>query len=152
MKNIIIVVTFLILLTSKGSFAQILAKQVFKKPAANKSINSYATPAAGSKGKKLERIGFVLAGGSIVALGGGALLLADAGIFSADYYKEKKWKNASTVSIIERYAGYALIDLGTYAVAGGVVMIIIGNKKVRREKAAINFTFTPVSTGVGYRF
>jgi hypothetical protein len=31
-------------------------------------------------------------------------------------------------------------------------MIIIGNKKIRREKARVNFTFTPVSAGLCYRF
>jgi hypothetical protein len=118
-----------------------------------KSLNDDPSPAPRSRGKKLKRIGLILTGSGIVALGGGVGLLADAGTFSANTYKHYfDHKDISVKRIVEKYAGYALIDLGTYAVAGGIVMIIIGNKKIRREKARVNFTFTPVSAGLCYRF
>jgi hypothetical protein len=154
MKNTGLAV-LLILITSTANFAQSFAQASLKEPLVEgKPMNSYAVPHIDSKGKKLKRIGLVLGGSGLLAMAGGVVLLADAGVFSASSYKYNKdsWKNISAKRTIEKYAGYALIDVGTYAIAGGVVLFIIGNKKTRREKAAINFTFTPVSAGMVYSF
>jgi hypothetical protein len=154
MRNAILAL-FLVLTASTPNFAQPLAKVVFKEiPVNYKPLDIYAASEGNSKGKKLKKVGLILAAGGTLAMGGGIGLFADAGTFSASSYKYKSFsfKDMSAERIIEKSAGYTLIDLGTYAIAGGIVMIIIGNKKLRREKAGVNFTFTPVSAKFSYRF
>jgi hypothetical protein len=152
MKNLSLITFFFILVSTRVNYGQTFAPVARIESSEYKPINRYAAPDLRSKGKKLKKIGLIVAGSGVLAIAGGVILMADAGVFSTDYFKEKKWKGATPERIAERYLGGALIDLGTYAVAGGVVVYIIGNKKTNRERAALNFTLSPVSAGVGLRF
>ena len=149
-----ILILLMIISSSTANFAQTNESECRVSLGNYKPLKDDPSPAIKSKGKKLKRLGIALTGGGVLALAGGVGLLADAGTFSINHYKsfDFSFKHLSVYRIVEKSAGYTLIDIGTYAVAGGIVMIIIGNRKIRKEKARVNFTFTPVSAGVCYRF
>jgi hypothetical protein len=114
----------------------------FKKPYSQADLGM-------TSGAGLRNGGIAVAVAGVGMVAGGIAMMLDAGSSYYSYSNNNGYVEEE--GSIEGGLGFVLTGVGALATAGGIVMIIIGQKKINR-KARASFKVTPASAAFAYRF
>lgn len=116
---------------------------MYKKPLMQASLK--ATQGAG-----LRNAGIAVAAAGVCLIGGGIAMILDAGTASYQYSNTNGYVEES--GSLQGGLGGVMVGVGALATAGGIVMIIIGQKKFKRSNSRTSLNLSPVFTSFTYRF